>query len=223
MNSSCTDKSGFHIHRDVFNESSLSLLRVEADSLAENEGSACVRNIRKKSLILNSLAESAELKKLVPEGYQAVRSILFDKTEAENWTVSWHQDLTISVKDKAEVPDYGPWSVKDGTHHVQPPTALLENMVTLRIHLDETFKENGALYVLPESHLRGKIDSREIPGLNKDTEFACECEAGDVLAMSPLILHASYKSISPKRRRIIHFEYARVNALDSRLEWSELT
>jgi hypothetical protein len=51
--------------------------------------------------------------------------------------------------------------------------------------------------------------------------FACICEPGDVLLMSPLLLHSSLRSTKPNRRRILHFEYAPPNALDPRLTWHE--
>ncbi len=81
-----------------------------------------------------------------------VRGILFDKTPATNWRVSWHQDLTIAVTKRVEAPAYGPWSEKDGVVHVQPPAAVLERMVAVRLHLDHSGAENGPLRVLPGSH-----------------------------------------------------------------------
>ncbi len=42
------------------------------------------------------------------------------------------QDLTISLRSRAEMPGFCPWSVKDGVPHVQPPVELLEQMLTVR-------------------------------------------------------------------------------------------
>ena len=53
-----------------------------------------------------------------------VRATLFDKTELSNWKVPWHQDVTIAVQKRHEVPGYGPWSVKSGVTHVQPPSEV---------------------------------------------------------------------------------------------------
>ena len=50
-----------------------------------------------------------------------VRGIYFDKRPGTNWLVAWHQDLTLALKERSEVPGWGPWSVKDGVPHVQPP------------------------------------------------------------------------------------------------------
>jgi hypothetical protein len=50
----------------------------------------------------------------------AVRGILFDRTQNANWLVPWHQDLTICVKEKIDVPGFGLWTLKAGVNHVQP-------------------------------------------------------------------------------------------------------
>src|SRR5579859_5606345 len=81
-----------------------------------------------------------------------VRGIYFDKTADTNWLVTWHQDLTIAVRHEIDVPGFGPWSNKDGVPHVQPPVSLLEQMLTLRLHLDDCDESNGALQVIPGSH-----------------------------------------------------------------------
>ena len=146
---------------------------------------------------------------------------MFDKTASENWPVAWHQDLTIAVAEEKPVVGYGPWSFKDGSPHVQAPDSLLERMVTIRLHLDDTPARNGALCVIPQSQKHGKIASSAVASLDKTENVICECAAGDVLLISPLILHSSRRSESPTRRRVLHFEYARDEDLDSKLQWSE--
>jgi ectoine hydroxylase-related dioxygenase (phytanoyl-CoA dioxygenase family) len=162
---------------------------------------------------------------LLPAEMIPVRSILFDKNEKQNWPVAWHQDVTISVKEKVELGRYGPWSIKDEVPHVQPPLELLENMVTIRLHLDNTPSKNGALRVIPKSHLLGKLPSSEITEHVLTQEVICECSAGDVLLMKPLILHSSRRSefLAGKatRRRVIHIEYALASDLHPSLQWAE--
>lgn len=51
-----------------------------------------------------------------------VRAILFDKSAEQNWSLGWHQDRTIAVKQRIDVDGFGPWSVKSGMIHVEPPT-----------------------------------------------------------------------------------------------------
>ena len=85
---------------------------------------------------------------------RVVRGIYFDKHENANWKVAWHQDLTIAVRERVEVDGYGAWSIKARIHHVQPPVTVLENMLTVRVHLDHTEESNGALRVLPGRHIK---------------------------------------------------------------------
>jgi ectoine hydroxylase-related dioxygenase (phytanoyl-CoA dioxygenase family) len=215
------DRDGFAVRRAVFAPAGIVRLRAEADRVASVAGSACVRRLRDRSLIFSALALSPELLSLLAHGVQPVRSILFDKNPAENWPVAWHQDTTIAVAERIEVPGYGPWSIKDGVVHVQPPASLLARMITLRVHLDDTPVENGALRVIAGSHCHGRLTPDAIQQLRQQQEVACACAAGDVVVMRPLILHASSRAVEPARRRVLHFEYAPGDALDHRLRWAE--
>lgn len=212
---------GFKIIRGLFDLQEINRLRSEADRIAQSENSTCVRHLREKSRLFEKLSAQSKLLNLFSEKLLPVRSILFNKTPEENWPVAWHQDLTIAVQEKRGVPGYSLWSMKEGVVHVQPPVELLEKMITVRIHLDDTPDSNGALRIIPKSNAYGKIPTKEIPSYVNDSEVICECSAGDVLLMSPLILHASKKSKNPAKRRIIHFEYAPCSSLDSKLSWYE--
>ncbi len=214
------EKEGYRIIRSVFTEEEIARFRVEADRIATAAGSACVRHLRSRSGLFTALALDEKLRLLLPGDPVVARSILFDKTPEENWPVAWHQDLTIALRRQEDVPGYGPWSVKDGAPHVQPPVALLRNMVTIRIHLDDTPAENGALAVVPGSHLHGRIPAQDVAAHVRDPVI-CGCQSGDVLVMSPLILHSSKRAETPRRRRIIHFEYARQGDLADSLDWLE--
>ncbi len=216
------ESDGYELVRKVFHADELSEFRTEADRLSTEAGTACVRHIREKSPLFRQLPLRPELIRLLPADLQPVRSILFDKTPSQNWPVAWHQDLTISVKEKNGTPGYGPWSFKDGSHHVQPPAEILAQMVTIRIHLDETQTWNGALKIIPQSHRRGKMSSHEVNQYDKGQEVVCECDPGDLLLMKPLVLHSSARSKKPSRRRVLHFEYAPQIALVPELEWLEI-
>lgn len=152
-------------------------------------------------------------------GCFAVRGLLFDKTPAANWKVAWHQDLTIACRFRREFPGFGPWSMKAGIPHVQPPAEILSRMVTLRIHLDPCGTENGPLRVVPDSHRGGKMLAEQIARVKETSaEETCLVGSGGVLTMKPLILHASSAATSPGHRRVIHLEYA-ADELPGGLEW----
>jgi ectoine hydroxylase-related dioxygenase (phytanoyl-CoA dioxygenase family) len=150
-----------------------------------------------------------------------VRAIFFDKSSSSNWLVPWHQDLTIAVASKCEAPGFGPWSVKDGIPHVQSPESLLKQMIALRLHLDDCDAANGALRVIPGSHKSGRLNPGQISNVRASSaEMVCEASAGDVLLMRPLLLHASSKSVSNRRRRILHIEYC-CGELPAGMTWHE--
>lgn len=137
------------------------------------------------------------------------RAILFDKTPDSNWKVPWHQDVAIAVAARHDEPGFGPWSVKDGVVHVQPPAEVLAGMVTVRVHLDDCAADNGPVRVLPRTHSLGKLSQDQIEHLRGQvTEVACTARRGGLLAFRPLLLHASSASSSPRRRRVAHFEFA---------------
>ncbi len=150
-----------------------------------------------------------------------VRALLFDKTPAANWKVTWHQDLTIAVRARRDVEGYGPWSSKAGIPHVQPPISVLERMVALRVHLDDCGPDNGPLRVLPGSHRAGLLRASEIDGWRQRVaEVSCIVMRGGLVVMRPLLLHASSPAKSPGHRRVVHIEYAAAELADG-LKWYE--
>jgi ectoine hydroxylase-related dioxygenase (phytanoyl-CoA dioxygenase family) len=153
------------------------------------------------------------------ENYFITKSIYFDKPEKSNWFVSYHQDLTISVDKKTEIENFENWTVKQNQYAVQPPKEILENIFTIRIHLDKTTKENGALKVLNKSHQKGICRVENIK-IEEEIETICEVEKGGIMIMKPLLFHASNKTTNNERRRVIHIEFSN-HVLPSELEWSE--
>lgn len=138
-----------------------------------------------------------------------VRALLFDKTAETNWNVSWHQDLSIAVKEQIEVPGFGGGSLKAGVGQVPPPVAILERMITVRLHLDDCGPENGPLRVIPGSHTEGRLDGEAIDSTRaRMKSMAIHCREGDAFLMRPWLLHASSKSDSPSRRQVLPIEFA---------------
>jgi hypothetical protein len=171
------------------------------------------------------LARSATLMDLVRPhlgpAARPVRGIYFDKSAESNWVVGWHQDVTLAMREQRDVLGFGPWSVKDGVPHVTAPATCLEQMLAVRLHLDDADEENGALRVLAGSHRFGRLADTRIDGLVRELpELLCHAAAGDALLMRPLLLHASRRSTSTRQRRVLHLEYAGFE-LPGGLEWNE--
>lgn len=148
-----------------------------------------------------------------------VRAILFNKTGENNWGLGWHQDRTICVKEKREVEGFGPWTIKRGMIHVAPPFELLDQMITLRVHLDDVPQTNAPLMIAPGSHKLGRVAVNDITAaIDRCGTHVCIANAGDVWLYATPILHASGASTSPCSRRVLQVDYAAFD-LPGGLEW----
>ena len=205
-------ESGFELIPSFISESIASEIIEQAEPFLNKSKRGGLRNADKKLPSVFELAHSnlllSQAEKFLSSKPNLVRAILFDKSPQNNWLVTWHQDKTIALSKKFDAEGWGPWSIKDGVHHVQPPIDVLNDMVTFRIHLDESSRDNGCLKVMSGSHKAGLLDQDEIHqyvGSNQPESMTAP--ALSALVMRPHILHASSKAIKPSRRRVLHLEY----------------
>lgn len=217
------DTYGYCLVKNFIAADDLQRLLQATQALRHDNPAHGVRNLLQKAPAIKHFMASAGIRMLIETVLSTaaapVRSIYFDKNPQANWNVAWHQDTMIAVNTKGDLPGFGPWSTKSGVVHVQPPVEILQTLVTMRIHLDDTDAHNGALRVLPGSHRRGRVPTAEIFRLFKSGAVAtCTAQAGDVLLMRPLLIHSSRKSRNPNHRRIIHVEFSSVS-LPSPLQW----
>ena len=212
---------GWAVTAPIVSETTIAHLRAAVGTIAR-DGRGGARNLLDLHQV-QALARSDSVRGLATavlgEACFATRALLFDKTPHANWKVSWHQDLTVATRARADVAGYGPWSEKANVPHVQPPMAVLETMLAIRVHLDPCGIENGPVRVLERSHGLGRLSGETIDELRRDlAETNCVVEQGGALAFRPLILHASSPSTVPNHRRVIHFEFA-ASELAHPLEW----
>ena len=147
------------------------------------------------------------------------RATLFDKSPTANWLVVWHQDTALPLQERREIPGWGPWSVKEGVNYAQAPASALSQVLALRVHLDDSTAENGPLRVLPGTHTLGVLTDESLHDLSTRIAAAdCLVPRGGLLAMRPLIVHASSKSQSEAPRRVLHIEYAASVSVSDRLK-----
>ena len=218
-------KDGFAVVPCLLCREELSVLTRVVDRLpryASERGG--VRGLLARSRALRRFAmhgpPSDLAKRVLGEMASPVKATLFDKTEQSNWKVPLHQDVTIAVEQRIEVEGFGPWSLKHGVVHVQPPAEILGKMVAIRVHIDEAGSENGALRVVPGSHRHGRMSSSEALELRDSKgEVTCPVRAGGAMIMFPLLLHCSSKSENPGARRVVHIEYSAVD-LPGGLVWA---
>ena len=141
------------------------------------------------------------------------RATLFDKSPARNWLVPWHQDTALPLERQRDVPGWGPWSQKAGVTYAHAPAAALSRVVALRLHFDESGKDNGPLRVLPRTQTLGVLSDVAVGRLvAQATPVDCLVGTGGIVAMRPLIVHASSKAVSDRPRRVLHIEY--IDSLD---------
>jgi Phytanoyl-CoA dioxygenase (PhyH) len=136
------------------------------------------------------------------------RATLFDKSADANWLVAWHQDTALPLRRRIESSEWGPWSMKAGVLYAHAPASALEQVVALRVHLDDSTSTNGPLRVLPGTHAFGVLSGSQIDRLSGEIDaIECVTPAGGIVAMRPLIVHASSKSRDAQPRRVLHIEY----------------
>lgn len=203
---------GFAVIPGVFPDGDISELLAILERSGLPRSRAGMRHAM-RNLNVAALARDSRLVALAQEvlgsGAIPFRATLFDKSPTSNWLVVWHQDTALPLCERREVPGWGPWSVKEGVNYAHAPASALEQVLALRLHLDDSVAENGPLRVLPGTHTQGVLSDDALHDLSTQiTAVDCVALRGGILAMRPLVVHASSKSQSNAPRRVLHIEYA---------------
>jgi len=216
------DRSGYTIvpnvvDHDVLREldapvSSVLLQRAGARNLLSHDWCRC---------LALRLARHPAIAGALPEEAVAISCTLFDKRAERNWSVGVHQDLSVPVARREDVPGWRAWNRKQGTLFVQPPDDLLGQLLAVRVHLDDSTADNGPLRVVPGTHRLRRITEENALQLRDEIgEAVCVVPAGGALLMRPLLLHASGKAASGQPRRVLHFVFGPPRPHGS-LSWPE--
>ncbi len=180
-----------------------------------------IRQLFKEIPQLKEVCFNSNLKAILSEFKDQLfltKAIYFDKPPTANWYVTWHQDLPINVSTKKQIKGYKGWTKKGNVISVIPPDKVLHKTIIIRIHLDDTNEQNGALKIIPGSHK--KVHSNKDIELMTGAFVSCKVNKGGIHIMKPLLLHASSKSTNQKKRRVIHLEFNSME-LEKGLEWAE--
>jgi hypothetical protein len=195
------EDAGFRIHEGAI-----------AASDVENVLAAVSRRGRAGTRhLLRTPAVAALAESLRPWAAGAVpyRATLFEKSGERNWLATWHQDTALPLARRVDSPDWGPWSEKDGVLYAHAPAWALRRVLALRVHLDDSTADNGPLRVIPGSHRHGVLSDEDVfRRAREGTATTCLAGRGAILAMRPLIIHASAKAVGGGPRRVLHIEYA---------------
>ena len=207
------------------------LQRTFSTDLLENESSVRARSSRGHVYAARNLIESIPevstvwtdpellmfLHRNLGPRFGLVRALFFDKPPDRSWNLPWHKDTSIAVRDHpTDSAEFSRPTTKAGVPHLIASDAILKSMLTLRIHLDDVGDDNGPLQVIPESH-RSSSDA----GVGIENAVTIHARAGDVLAMRPLLSHASGSSDigTTRHRRILHLEFAAGRELPGQVQW----
>ncbi|MEP3210845.1 MAG: phytanoyl-CoA dioxygenase family protein [Maribacter sp.] len=224
------NNKGYSIIPNVYSESEIFEItkviaekELDSNSISKSKDLFAIRELVNEIPELARVLFNKNLRRLLVKLHQEgklflSKAIYFDKLEGSNWFVAYHQDLTINVIEQKQIEGFKNWTNKRGQIGVQPPTEYLDRTITIRIHLDDTDETNGALRVVPESHLNGVVRTEERSQNSK--EFTCEVKSGGIMLMRPLTFHASSKASGHSNRRVIHLEFCD-KPLPEELDWKE--
>src|SRR5579863_8991353 len=94
------------------------------------------------------------------------RATLFDKSPAANWLVVWHQDTALPLRQRIDLPGWGPWSLKEGGDSAHAHSTALGQGLALRVSCDDSTLLNGPLRVLPGTHALGVVSDDSLHELS---------------------------------------------------------
>ena len=234
VNASSSDKTldseGFYTIAGVISDDQCDQLLRQIETASESNTASirsskgtvyAARNLIETLHDLPSLIQSTgldnHLRHAIGDSFGLVRVLYFDKPSDRSWSLPLHKDLTIAVQDNSLPTDhFSKPTRKSGVDHVEASEAILENMLTLRIHLDEVTEANGPLQVIPGSHQSGKTTT-----LYPQDIVKVLVGRGDVLAMRPMIVHGSGHTDPHQdlHRRILHLEFCGTPKLPDGYQW----
>src|SRR5262249_731751 len=93
-------------------------------------------------LLLRAPTLAGALLRVLGPGGGVTRGLYFDKPPGYSWTLPWHRDLTVAVKEHGPLGRFRKPTQKAGVPHVEAPVELLAQMVAIRIHLDRVTDRN---------------------------------------------------------------------------------
>lgn len=206
------DRDGFAVFERVFDRGEMELLANElarADVPRTKAGARHLLSIDAVRRVANDRRLTELASRFVGHGNVPFRATLFDKSTSANWLIVWHQDTALPLRNRFDAAGWASWSTKGGVLYAHAPAPVLDTIVALRLHLDDSTASNGPLRVLPGTHRLGVLTDDQVHDLATRTlPVDCLASAGGVVAMRPLIVHASSKSLDDKPRRVLHIEYA---------------
>ena len=166
-----------------------------------------IRNLLQISPQIKNILRHTFIKDIVESlcGERAViiHSLFFDKIHEANFHVPFHQDVVMPYRDDSAT------KIVAGVSYKQLPCEILQQLVAVRIHLDDNDEDNGPLEVVAGSHNYGVLSDAEIKNRTTPQKVdTCVVQCGGVVVMRPLLLHSSKRSLSLDPRRVLHLVFS---------------
>ncbi len=208
--SSCVDIDGFAIIHPVLTSEMCDAISASLSQIPNKGiGSRSLLDMPWCGELAKFIREHPVMSRSMPREAVAVQCTYFEKSQHENWLVPIHQDLSIPVQAKVDHPALTGWSEKQGCVFVQAPDRILDELVAVRLHIDECGEDDGPLRLVPGSHKTGRLSNEDAIQLrDRQGEVVCTVARGGALLIKPLVLHASSKATGHGRRRVLHFVFA---------------
>lgn len=195
----------------------------DAPGIHRNGSPYAIRNLFEVVPAARTVLEATALGELMIAGLgreaACVRALFLDRAPRPGWSVPWHQEATIALKERVEVTGFGPWTMKDGVQHVMAPPGTLSTMLTVRVHLDDCGVDEEGLDVIPTSHQYGRLPADSIEQFTRYDVTPVPVRKGGLVAMKPLLIRRSAAPVRPGPRRVIHLDFC-ARRLPLPLEWS---
>ena len=190
--------AGYWTYESVLSPRECELMIETLSRLGRRRNRAGIRHLMSIPEIAN-IASDHRLLRIARQvlGDKAVpfRATLFEKSGRANWLVVWHQDTALPLESHFPSCEWGPWSSKAGIQYAHAPAWALERILALRVHLDASTADNGPLRVIPGTHRAGLMSDDEIMRHARSrSAVECQIPQGGLLAMRPLLLHASSRA-----------------------------
>ena len=137
--------------------------------------------------------------------YKLAWITLFDKNSDSNWRVPMHIDEMAPILNEslAKINNVTEICIKENHLYGKLLRSQLKSTISARLSIDDSNTDKGPLLVIPGSHCsESQMDSKNA--------IEVLAKSGDVIVMSPLLLHSSEKLISDVRRRVLHFNYVEI-------------
>nr|WP_279039473.1 phytanoyl-CoA dioxygenase family protein [Snodgrassella alvi] len=162
----CFEQNGYAVINDLITPQQLTDIEQQLEQI--NLITAGSRELLTQpwcQILANNLKNNTQLTSLLPINPVAIQCTLFKKSADKNWLVPLHQDLSIAVRHQFSDTQFTGWSHKQNMLFVQPPAQYMQQLVAVRLHIDDCQHEHGPLKVVAGTHQYGRINESTLPQL----------------------------------------------------------